>query len=511
MSLSRKILLRNLILLGGLIILGGTALLGMFSLWGSVLVASDEYAELRRIESIVRGVEEARGLLRTADADPVAAAERLRATQADLERFAAIQLNQAEGPKAHENDEDRAIQRSLQDLRIIIDQLQDPAKATDATAGPIERLGDMGRRFSALAHEADELVASTQQKANHDLRRGTFLVGCVFLLIAGAATVIGLMQYRSIIRPLESLRQAVRRIASGSFEQRVAVDGEREFAELAGDFNHMADQLDDLYRTLERKVEHKSRELVQSERLASVGFLAAGVAHEINNPLGIISGYAELSLKRLRDDATAAAVEDARRSLGIIRDEAFRCREITERLLNLARDRSGRDGMVLLDRVIDDVVRMIQVHKRYKQSQIDVDLARADGLVVRGNESELKQVLLNLVVNALDAGSASAPAQVRISVGAEGSHVVLRVTDDGCGMTSEVLDRVFEPFFSSKHGEQRGVGLGLSITRAIVEGCGGEIRASSGGAGLGSEFTVRLQRFDSSAAQVRRPTAEVPA
>src|SRR5204863_8459420 len=113
----------------------------------------------------------------------------------------------------------------------------------------------------------------------------------------------------------------------------------REFSELAGEFNQMASELDGLYRELEAKVAAKSKELVRSERLASVGFLAAGVAHEINNPLSIISGYAELSLKRLldSDDNDPQSIAEAAQGLRIIRDESFRCKEITGKLLSLAK------------------------------------------------------------------------------------------------------------------------------------------------------------------------------
>jgi nitrogen fixation/metabolism regulation signal transduction histidine kinase len=130
-------------------------------------------------------------------------------------------------------------------------------------------------------------------------------------------------QYRAVLAPLGRLSAAVTRMARGSLDQRLPTKGDAEFAQLADSFNHMAVQLDDLYHKLERRVAEKSKELVRSERLASVGYLAAGVAHEINNPLGIIAGYGERSLQHLSrglDDATAARVEA---SLKVICDEAF--------------------------------------------------------------------------------------------------------------------------------------------------------------------------------------------
>src|SRR6185369_10914403 len=115
-------------------------------------------------------------------------------------------------------------------------------------------------------------------------------------VIIAIAVLIGVSQYRGVMRPLRRFSSGVRSIAGGNFRRRLVIAGDDEFAGLAQDFNRMAAELDGLYRELEDKVATKSKELVRSERLASVGFLAAGVAHEINNPLGIISGYAELSL-----------------------------------------------------------------------------------------------------------------------------------------------------------------------------------------------------------------------
>ncbi len=119
----------------------------------------------------------------------------------------------------------------------------------------------------------------------------------------------------------------------------------------------MASELDELYRDLEQKVAQKSRELVRSERLASVGYLAAGVAHEINNPIGIIAGYAELAMQKLDREASPATVAEARQSLGLICEEAFRCKEIVQKLLSLARpgeeSRAGVAGGCGRERGVD--------------------------------------------------------------------------------------------------------------------------------------------------------------
>jgi len=317
------------------------------------------------------------------------------------------------------------------------------------------------------------------------------------------------VQYRTLVRPLHWLRTDMRQCVASNYQARVSPRGDREFRDVASFFNGLARELADLYLSLEQKVIERSRELVRSERLASVGFLAAGVAHEINNPLSVISGYAEIASKRLRrvllgttespegeveaeaeaEAETLAAVLDAQ---AIIRDEAFRCREITHRLLSLAR--GGGDGREQLR--LDDVARQVTVLtkglRNYRDRRVVLEFSGQESLEVLANPTEMKQVLLNLTVNALEA-VASDRGEVRIGGRRSGEWVELSVEDNGKGMSAETLSHVFEPFFTAKRGAgEPGTGLGLSITHAIVENHGGRIRAESRGPGRGSRFTIRL-------------------
>jgi two-component system NtrC family sensor kinase len=318
------------------------------------------------------------------------------------------------------------------------------------------------------------------------------------------------VQYRTLVRPLMWLRAEMRRSAARNYRQPVRPLGDREFTEVAGFFNGLARELAELYLGMEQKIIDRSKELVRSERLASVGFLAAGVAHEINNPLSVISGYAEIAAKRLRrlllgsgdNDAahdveadaeaeaqTLAAILDAQT---IVRDEAFRCKEITHRLLSLAR--GGGDGRERL--CLDDVARQVIVLtkglRNYKDRRIVLNFDSGESLEVLANPTEMKQVLLNLTVNALEAVPPGR-GEVRITGQRLGEWIELSVEDNGKGMSWETLAHVFEPFFTAKRGAgEPGTGLGLSITHAIVENHGGRIRAESRGPGRGSRFTVTL-------------------
>src|SRR5439155_14052830 len=249
-------------------------------------------------------------------------------------------------------------------------------------------------------------------------------------------------------------------------------------------------ELDEFYKRLEHKVQQASKELVRSERLASVGFLAAGVAHEINNPLSIISGYAELSLRSLRDaGGDEKTIEEIEHALAVIRDESFRCKEITQKLLSLSRSGGSADRQTFsLAHVAQDVTSMLTALKSYRDRRVELKLDRAEPLDVFGRPDEMKQVILNLAMNALEASPPDS-GQVQIDGRRQGPWVELSVRDNGRGMPAEVLDRVFEPFFTARPltdtPRDHGTGLGLSITHAIVESHGGEILAESEGPGHG--------------------------
>jgi signal transduction histidine kinase len=253
----------------------------------------------------------------------------------------------------------------------------------------------------------------------------------------------------------------------------------------------MAAELQSFYRELEARVAEQSKRLAASERLASVGFLAAGVAHEINNPLSIMSGHAESLLRRLKDHPNSdCSSEEVRQSLDIIRDEAFRCKQITQGLLDLSRKRDEEPERVSIWRVVDDVVSLSKASAADRGVAISVNGDRSDALAVAGSAPELKQVLLNLIANAMDAAKSDAGG-VEVRAGRANGCVELAVRDDGRGMTPETLAQVFEPFFTLSKG-RGGIGLGLAISQAIVEKHHGTLEAASDGPDCGSVFTLRL-------------------
>jgi two-component system NtrC family sensor kinase len=316
--------------------------------------------------------------------------------------------------------------------------------------------------------------------------------------IIGIALMTGLLRffYTWVFFPIRDLEKGAGRVAQGDFEHRIDVHSGDEMEELAAAFNNMTGRLREMYRDLARQVNERSRQLVRSERLAGVGFLAAGVAHEINNPLASIAFCSEALEARLSEVLSARGkgaglkVHDQEvvvKYLKMIQEEAFRCKEITERLLEFSRTGERRREPTDLSELIQSVLDMAQHLQNRKGKNVVFD---PPGPVVAGiNTQEIKSVVLNLVVNALDSMEEGGTLTVSLRQQHEMAEMVF--SDTGCGMPPDVLENIFEPFFTrSRTG--KGTGLGLTITHRIITQHGGEIEAASAGLRAGSTFTVRL-------------------
>lgn len=502
MTLARKIFWKNAAVLVGMILLGVAGLVGLRALRGDVHIALDEYGELRVVERTGLHLSAAQGLMRDDHPRIEAIAAEIDAAIAQIQQFDELQKSNAEGSPHHEEVEQVLGRAALSRLREVKAHLESEELFRDSRREQLAVIENVLADMNRMSREGDSLVAETQQRATRKLHQTMLAMMVLSIVIILAAIAVAVWQYHGVMRPLRRLREGVRSVAAGQLDQRLPTDGEIEFSDLSKDFNRMAEELDGLYRGLEEKVLAKSKELVRSERLASVGFLAAGVAHEINNPLNIISGYAELSLKQLRRDAPdSPAVNDAEQAMQIICEEAFRCKQIIEKLLSLAKPGSGSREPISLAHVAEDIGKMIRGLKQYRDRRLVIETGDPDKLIVNANENEMKQVLLNLVVNALESvASASGVVHIR-GTRASPEWVQVSVSDNGCGMPPQVLERVFEPFFTAKGNSNsgRGVGLGMSITHAIIESHGGEIRAESDGVGRGSCFVIRLPAASASA------------
>ena len=374
-----------------------------------------------------------------------------------------------------------------------------------------ERIGILRPWLKQIDLTASDIVRDTYKHIDATAQSRPTYQGAFKIIIP--ASIVGFLSMAGLLRafygwvftPIRDLEAGVKRAAAGDFDHRIELHSGDEMEDLAAAFNNMMARLQDLYGDLARQVNERSRQLVRSERLASVGFLAAGVAHEINNPLASIAFCSEALEARLADlirsGRSGRRTDDEEvfaRYLKMIQDEAFRCKKITEKLLEFSRSGERRRETTDLATLIQSVMDITQHLQSCRGKAIAFD-PPPDGtpaahIAVPVNAEEIKSVVLNLVVNALD--SMEEGGKLTIRLGLRDGMAEMRFSDTGCGMTQEVLENIFEPFFTrSRTG--KGTGLGLTISHRIVNQHGGEIEAMSDGVNRGSTFVVRLPLIES--------------
>jgi two-component system NtrC family sensor kinase len=307
--------------------------------------------------------------------------------------------------------------------------------------------------------------------------------------------VIAVLQARRISHPLRTLEDAARQIADGDFSRDVVVHAPEEIEDLARSINTMARKLDlekkeleEWGNTLEQRVRERTEEvkkihaqLFRSEKLASLGKLAAGVAHEINNPLtGILANSS-----MLLDDLEAS--DPRREDLEMIVKETIRCREIVKRLLDFAKQSKPQKTMTSIPALIDTILLLVRNQTSFRN--ITIGQHREDGLPeILCDTDQIQQVFINIVLNAAEAMPKGGTLTVRSSLSENREYISVRFTDTGPGIPEERRERIFDPFFTTK---EHGTGLGLAISYGIVEQHGGTISVESC-VGKGSTFTVQL-------------------
>lgn len=321
-----------------------------------------------------------------------------------------------------------------------------------------------------------------------------------FLLVAGVGVLVVLaITYfitRSMIHPLEEMVEASNRIAAGDLDHSVSIDSHDEIGILANSYNKMLAsikamklELEEWGRTLEEKVNKRTEELVsvqmqmaQSAKLASIGRLAAGVAHEINNPLGGILTFSMLALEDCDDD------HPMKQNLEVIVKQTLRCRETVKGLLDFARQSSSTPSLTEVNEVADKTLQLLERQTLFQNIRT-VRRFAPDLPKVLIDAGRLQQVVINLVINAVDAMEESGTLTIETAASYDGKDILIRVSDTGKGIPAEALPLIFEPFFTTKK-VGKGTGLGLSVVHGIVTSAGGKIEVSN--SPKGATFTVRL-------------------
>jgi two-component system NtrC family sensor kinase len=295
--------------------------------------------------------------------------------------------------------------------------------------------------------------------------------------------------------PLRKLEESSQRISDGEYRHDFKVKGPREIEHLARSLDKMAKQLEQEKReleewgtTLEKKVSERADEmkkinaqLFRSEKLASLGKLAAGVAHEINNPLtGILTNSSLLLEDMEKDDPKYEDVE-------VMVKETIRCREIVKRLLDFARQTRPQKRLASINALIDNIILLVRNQTSFRNILIEKDLS-ADIPDILVDPDQIQQVFVNIILNAAEAMTKGGSLKIRSARSADRESIVITFADTGPGISEEVRERIFDPFYTTK---EHGTGLGLSISYGIVEQHGGTISVDSN-PGKGSTFTISL-------------------
>jgi signal transduction histidine kinase len=317
-----------------------------------------------------------------------------------------------------------------------------------------------------------------------DLAWGAALVAAFWIALSHLFAALFI---RRVTRPLVQVAGAAERLRAEALGVRIDEPDDPELRELAHAFNEMAERLDErraenerLIANLEERVAEKTREVLRADRLATLGGIAAGFAHEIGNALNVIRGYSGVILRELPADHPNHADADA------VRREVQRAAGLIERFLVFARARTVHPHPQPLEPILRDAVELIG--PAAAEARVARELALAPALPEVVADAELlRQAFLNLGVNAVQAMS-SRGGRLAVRARAEGPSVVVEFQDDGPGMDRETAAHVFEPFFTTK---ASGTGLGLSIVRQAAEAHGGSVEVESA-PGQGATFRVRL-------------------
>lgn len=359
----------------------------------------------------------------------------------------------------------------------------------------VTRLSQLYRDEKASVDEMHK-TARTIESFLDDLSRkeradiaATLKWSSTMLLIALATvvmigTIVNIKLATSIARPIRRLASSARKVAAGDFSERVDVEGNDELASLETAFNFMEEKLENALWSLEHavgKLREKQAQLVEAEKIAAVGKLAAGIAHEINNPLTTILTFSSLMLEQMKQD------DPHFERVRMIVREARRARNIVRQILSFAREAPFRKETMNVNQPVSEIVESLIAQDAF--SGIELVQTYSDGLPdISIDPVRIGQVVLNILLNAVHA--ITPPGRIKVSTRENGSSIEIVFSDTGHGIPEEHLGRIFDPFFTTKDVD-KGTGLGLAVSYGIVKKHGGSIDVSSVG-GKGTTFTVRL-------------------
>jgi two-component system, NtrC family, sensor kinase len=416
---------------------------------------------------------------------PGSAAERYVALLAREKSFAGLLVVDREGRELYGRSDragaDQGLASVLRGGRVAFQISRDGRFVSCYSAiSQAGRTVGAARLTLSLATEQERLLGSRH------LFLAYFVLDFLLLLVFGSYLLS-----RTVVTPIRRLLSVTRRIAAGDLEGAVHVPGSTEVAELSEAFNSMVVALRDKRQEVEEKVASLNRanreileargEAIRSEKMASVGLLGAGMAHEIGTPLAAIMGYTGILAEELEGDAEKSDY------LRRISEESRRIDRIVRGLLDFARPKGAVHEKMDLLPLLEKTLELLGTQGALKLLTVSLEVEK-DLPQLNADPHQLEQLLLNLIMNARDAMPRG--GELKLKGSRQGSEVLVEVIDNGEGMPPEQLALVFDPFFTTKE-PGKGTGLGLAIAARIADSCGGRLTVQSE-LGKGSRFVLRM-------------------
>lgn len=350
----------------------------------------------------------------------------------------------------------------------------------------VDRINERGsiEKIRSVARDIQSFAENLSKKERVDIKvllvRSKILLLFAMFVIVTAGAVINMKLAVSIARPIRGLEEITKRVAGGDLSGRIEIKGRDELSSLGVSFNQMQDRLQDTMRSLElaiKRLHEKQEQLVEAEKLASLGRIAAGVAHEINNPLAIVNEKAGLIQDILEMSGDSQNKEKFLNLTDGIIGSVNRCRAITHRLLGFARKMDVTIETMDLNESIREVKEFLGKEILFKSIRFEMNLM--EGLPkINSDKGQIEQVFLNIMKNAIDAVEEG--GLVTVSTVTKGEDTVcVSIRDNGTGIPDDKLKQIFEPFFTTK-GREKGTGLGLFVSYGIMKKLGGSIIVESG-------------------------------
>lgn len=366
------------------------------------------------------------------------------------------------------------LENVLQEYSILMNQYRSVMRSKASPSDTIEtRIRDKGKEIVAIA---ERILAKERSIIKNLLTTSRYILILSFAILVVAGIVLGQILTKMVVKPLKKLEEGMKRISEGNFEQFSIEAADKEIIALNESFKRMCTHIFD-------ELEQRHKQLIQAEKLASLGTLLSGVAHELNNPLSNISSSCQILLEEIKD----VDMEYKKELLSQINEQTDRARNIVRSLLDFSREQASEKKYLPLKKLFEETMQFIHGEMSGK---VEVSLDVDDEIKIFADKQRMQQAFLNIIKNSIEALYGEGRVSVKAAKNPVNNMVEIAVHDTGIGIRPENISKIFDPFFTTKD-VGKGSGLGLFITYEIIKNHGGEIKAESA-SNKGTTFIIRL-------------------